>query len=215
MTSAVDICNMALNLLGDEATVVSVFPPEGSMQARMVATAYPFALNSLLESFDWTFARRSVVCSPLETATTDGWRYAFILPSDCLRVRSLRMKERDEPYAPVGHVYGYWDGDSNDIEYTLGVVDKQRVVFTDAYAPVVRYTSKNTEPDLFSPSFATALAYKVALLVAGKMIGDENGVKRVSSLEKSVAREMALARSYDVAQRQCLFRFVPKWISGR
>lgn len=49
MASEVDICNLALARLGDNATVASIDPPEGSAQAEHCARFYAIARDSLLE----------------------------------------------------------------------------------------------------------------------------------------------------------------------
>ena len=48
MATEVDICNLALAHLGDDATIASLNPPEGSAQAEKAARFYPIARNSLL-----------------------------------------------------------------------------------------------------------------------------------------------------------------------
>lgn len=67
--SEVTICNLALSHLGDTATVVSIKPPDASVQAQLCARFYYVARNSLLEMHAWSFATRRVklaeVCAPL------------------------------------------------------------------------------------------------------------------------------------------------------
>ena len=58
MASEVDICNLALGHLGDNATVSSISPPEGSAQAEHCARFYPIARDALLEMHNWNFAMR-------------------------------------------------------------------------------------------------------------------------------------------------------------
>ena len=56
MATEVDICNLALAHLGDDATIASINPPEGSAQAEKAARFYPIARNTLLELHSWNFA---------------------------------------------------------------------------------------------------------------------------------------------------------------
>ena len=58
MATEIDICNLALAHLGDDATIASIKPPEGSAQAEHAARYYPIARNSLLESHTWNFAAK-------------------------------------------------------------------------------------------------------------------------------------------------------------
>ena len=46
MATEVDICNIALAHLGDDATIASLSPPEGSAQAEKAARFYPIARNN-------------------------------------------------------------------------------------------------------------------------------------------------------------------------
>ena len=43
MATEVDICNLALAHLGDDATIATIKPPEGSAQAEKAARFYPIA----------------------------------------------------------------------------------------------------------------------------------------------------------------------------
>ena len=65
MASEVDICNLALGHLGDNATVSSISPPEGSAQAEHCARFYPLARDALLEMGYWNFAMRRVALAQL------------------------------------------------------------------------------------------------------------------------------------------------------
>ena len=46
MATEVDICNLALAHLGDDATIASIKPPEGSAQAEKSARFYPIARDT-------------------------------------------------------------------------------------------------------------------------------------------------------------------------
>ena len=59
MATEVDICNLALAHLGDDATIASLSPPEGSAQAEKAARFYPIARNTLLEMHTWNFASKA------------------------------------------------------------------------------------------------------------------------------------------------------------
>jgi len=58
MASDVDLGNLMLSHLGDDATVTNLNPPEGSSQAEHVAVFFPIARDSLLEMHNWNFATR-------------------------------------------------------------------------------------------------------------------------------------------------------------
>ena len=58
MATEVDICNLALAHLGDDATIASIKPPEGSAQAEKAARFYPIARDTLLDMHTWNFAMK-------------------------------------------------------------------------------------------------------------------------------------------------------------
>ena len=58
MASDVDICNLALSFLGDDANVSSISPPEGSQQSEHCARFYPIARDGLLQMHNWNWASR-------------------------------------------------------------------------------------------------------------------------------------------------------------
>ena len=63
MASDVDVCNLALAHLGDEATVASISPPEGSAQAGHCARFYPMARDSASSANVNEAAASGAVCS--------------------------------------------------------------------------------------------------------------------------------------------------------
>ena len=93
MASEVDICNLALARLGDNATVASIDPPEGSAQAEHCARFYAIARDSLLEMHAWKFATRRVQLAKLTVPSWD-WSFAYAEPTGALqtagRARPLR-----------------------------------------------------------------------------------------------------------------------------
>ena len=60
MTTPVDIANLALAHLGENGTVASIDPPEGSAQAVHLARFYPIARDALQEAYPWNFCTRRI-----------------------------------------------------------------------------------------------------------------------------------------------------------
>ena len=83
MASEVEICNLALAHLGDEATVASIDPPEGSAQAEHCARFYPIARDGLLQMHPWNFASRRVSLASVTMPYT-MWKYAYACPGDMM-----------------------------------------------------------------------------------------------------------------------------------
>ena len=83
MATEIDICNLALAHLGDDATIASIKPPEGSAQAEHAARFYPIARNSLLEAHTWNFAAKRASLATT-TNTIEQWEYAYVAPADMM-----------------------------------------------------------------------------------------------------------------------------------
>ena len=98
MATEVDICNLALAHLGDDATIATIKPPEGSAQAEKAARFYPIARNSLLEMHTWNFASKRESLA-LTTVTLDQWDYAYQAPTDMMNPISIISPTAQNDYA--------------------------------------------------------------------------------------------------------------------
>lgn len=162
MATAIDICNLALSRLGDRATVASIDPPEGSVQADHCARFYPLAKETALAAHAWRFAvtRRRLPALDVEPVGASG-RY-FALPADCLAVVSVTPTEG-------------WTPALDPMLFTTENVNGARAVLADADSVVCRYVSAKTQEDAFPPEFVDALAWLLASYLAGAMIAGSSG----------------------------------------
>ena len=89
MASDVDICNLALARLGDEANVLSINPPDQSPQANYCSKFYPFALQQVLDDGTWGFTTKtaSLAASPINDSAL--WPYSYLVPSDMINIIAL------------------------------------------------------------------------------------------------------------------------------
>jgi hypothetical protein len=163
MASEVDIANLALANLGEDASVSSFSPPDGSPQAEHCARFYPIARDACLEAHAWKFAKRTLqLDAPLDD-TVDGFGFAYALPSDCLRVIGI-----------------YPEGFRSDIStrYTFETetaASGARILLTDVESPYLIYVRQIVDPSKFSPTFLTALSYLLASMLAGPVLKGESG----------------------------------------
>lgn len=82
-TTNISICNEALNLCG--AKSIQSFD-ENTENARRCAVLYDSTRKSLLRMHPWSCAKKRVVLAPSTTHPTFGYKNAFPLPRDFLRV---------------------------------------------------------------------------------------------------------------------------------
>lgn len=163
MASAVDICNLALGHLGDEATVSSIDPPEGSAQAEHCQRFYPIALDALLGDHNWTFAIKRKALAALGTPPA-SWSFSYAFPTDC--ITALAVISPTDTDATAG----------NDFE--IETLDNgTRVIYTNVEEATLRYVRRITDLTKWSALAATALARLLAAYLAGPVIKGTEGMK--------------------------------------
>ncbi len=196
MASAVDICNLALAHLGDEATVASIDPPEGSAQAEHCARWYPVARDELLELHDWSFATTRAAL-PLLASGVPQWAYAYARPAGAVRIVGVLDKDApDDVMAPAG--LGY----TPQPFICEAMPDGTLAILTNQANAAARYTLRVTDPTRFSPLFVGALVYLLASKLAGPVIKGAEGRKAALDLRTYFDRvALPQAKASDANQR--------------
>jgi hypothetical protein len=152
MAADVDICNLAMQKLGAKRIAVLT---EDSRNARSCNNCYASLRDAVMRANPWSFAITRTILAPSTTAPAFDFKYAFPLPSDCLKV----IKPRD-----------------NDLDWTLERVNGVRSILTNASkgsavlpatgvtSPnlALRYIQRVTDPNQFDPIFIQALASMIA-----------------------------------------------------
>lgn len=163
MSSVVDIYNLALGHLGDEATVSA--PDEASIQAEHCQRFYPMARDAILAGHAWSFATKRVSLALLDTdETPDTWDYAYALPSVCLEAISVLAPGAED------------DADTQPFVIEA-LQDGTLAVFTSVENATLRYVEQITDTTRFTPLFVLALARLLASMLAGPIIKGEAGMK--------------------------------------
>lgn len=160
-----DICNMALSSIG-QGRIDSI--DEDSEAARQCKIYYELMRKSLLSTFRWGFAERFEKLALVNT-TIPKWAYAYAIPKKCLIIRQLYNKDGDDLSI---------DESTKDLEYhefQIALVDEStRVIMTDIPDAYMDYTADITNAELFNPSFAEALAHKLASQLAVPLSGSQS-----------------------------------------
>lgn len=201
MTSVVQICNMALARLGDEATVSSIDPPEGSTQAEHCAMFYPQALSSLLEMYPWNFATKSAPLALLNIAAPAPWQFAYAMPAGCLRV----LQVFDGVQIPG----------AAQAPYAVEVGGSQPVLLANTPTAWAQFVFLQTDPQRFSPLFVDALSWLLASQLAGPLLKGDAGAAMSKSCLQQFGYIMQMARLSDARQRRVEPTAQPAWIAGR
>jgi len=201
MSTAVDICNLALSNLGDEANVAAIDPPDGSVQASHCARYYPIVRDAVL-ALGWSFNLRRGMLAQHDEAPEFGWQYAYPLPADALSVLSVHSA-----------------GSSNDNDprefVTETASDGTVVVMTNEADALVRYTVRITDTQKFPPLVVVSMGWLLASYLAGPIIKGESGRKAAKDSMAEYLLWIGKAGVADARQVRIRPEHMPEWVAAR
>lgn len=220
-TGIVALCNLALSYIGDTANVSSIDPEDGSAQSTHCARFFDIARDAVLEMGQWQFA--STRLAP--TATTSEWPqwpYAYLMPSDCLKVFAVLPPEvaDDNVQLPVfqpgfhdPRMIGQLKGEPVLLDFIEEIgPDGTKILYTKVENAVVRYVRRVTDARRYSASFKTALAWKLASMLTGPLGKSEDSALRCLAM---LERDLPKAEVVDSTQRRVSAPHVAPWHRGR
>ena len=201
MASAVDICNLALARLGDEATVSAISPADGSVQAMHCARFYPIARDMMMEAHPWKFAfRRAAIATTTDKAR--GWAFAYAMPSGCLKVLAIKHSED----------YALTEG----AEYEIGANDSgTMLIYTNQEDANLEYIALTTDTSKFTPLFVDALSWLLASYLAGPLLKGDVGMNAGRNAFANFRVAFSMAANSDADQRNVTPTHTPDWIGAR
>lgn len=211
MSSVVDICNLALSHLGDEAQVSAISPPDGSVQAAQCGRFYPIARDVMLEAHPWSFATKRVALAAVTNDLSDDWEYAYALPSTCLRPLSAL-------YPGVPERVLSTDSDNGSHPYIVEAgEDGTAVLYTNVETAVLRYIDRIEDSSKFSPGFVIAVSRLLAAYLAGPILKGSEGMRVSQAQLKWFEMEFrkAAAMNANVGKRSTLHTRQPSFIAAR
>lgn len=201
MSSVVDIVNRALSNLGEDATVSSIDPPEGSAEAEHAAIFYPMARDALLEMHEWRFATKRVMLAQTISDTFE-WSFAYAIPSNMLRVLAVLP------------VTASADADGEAYDQQLDSTDAQ-IILTNCAEASIKYTARVTDPARFTPLFVEALSWLLAAYMAGPLIKGQQGREVSKGCMQMFGAILAQAKMSDANQRKIDLPHTPDFIGAR
>lgn len=211
MASDVDICNLALSHLGDEAGVVAIVPPDGTQQAAYCGTYFPLARDLMLELHPWTFATKRATIAQIDNPLPDDWSFAYAIPSTCMRPLSLLS-----PGIPAQYLGTDTDIGSHPFIVEAGE-DGSLVLYTNVEGAALRYIDRIEDPNLFTPSFVASLSHLLASYLAGPILkggtGMDVSLKQFKLFEAAYAKAVAI--NANSGRRNAYETRVPSFIAAR
>lgn len=211
MASVIDVCNLALSHLGDSAQVIAISPPDGTVQAAHCARFYPLARDAVLQAFPWSFAVRRSDLALVTNALGSDWRYAYALPSDCLRPLAALY-----PGLPAVDL-GAGESDTGSYPHVIeSAGDGSLVLYTNTPTAQLRYIGRVTDPTKFQPLVVLAIARLLASYLAGPILKGDTGAKVSLAQAKLFEAEFAAAAAADARTgSRDTRRYRPEWITVR
>lgn len=192
MSSVIDVCNLALSHLGDEATVSSIDPPEGSPQAGHCARFYPMARTALLTRYTWSFSTRRENLALLTATPPNGWQYAYALPNGCLKpLAVLTPADATDAFfhsligRDIATLYTKGHPDNDHQQFTIEADSTGALVlYTNIENAVLIYVHDTTDTTRWTPLAILALARLLSTMLSGPLIKGTDGVEMAAAMMK-------------------------------
>lgn len=196
MASSIDICNLALSLIG-KGSIASFNDASLRKEARECRIHYEPARDATLRDHEWGFASRQDALVEVSDTSVTGWDYVYIYPSTCLCARRIYGLASSDPIP-------FSEGLSSDLN--------TKYILTNEGSAELSYTARVTNTEVFDSLFVTMLAYRLAAELAGPLRGDPNLAKwarqvyeiermRAQSADANESREAPSTRSSFLSAR--------------
>jgi hypothetical protein len=155
MQSTIALFNLAVARLGGEQIPLNISPQEHDATGDLCRYLFPHVLELTLSAHQWSFAlRRAVLASPApaEGQSNARYRLAYKLPADC--IKPVRL----EGCGGINRAPSY--------------VLEGTTLCTNQEQTALVYVQRITDPKLWPPSFADALAWGLAGELASARLND-------------------------------------------
>lgn len=207
MASEVDICNIAMSLIGDETIITAISPPDGSLQAMHCARFYPIARDAMLEMHPWRCNTRRAILGKLAITPPIGWAFAYALPNQCIRPLAVLMPDALPDLFSTVNTNILTPAATDTINSQDFVVesldDGSLVVYTNIDSAQMIFQVAMTDTGKFTPLMTLALGRYLASMVAGPIIkGTEGASIGKAHLQMFEQDDLAKAKMSDANARQ-------------
>lgn len=173
MTSAVEICNLALsNIRAGSINSLT----EASVQAQQCNLKYPIMRDRCLRELPWQFNRKIKALATVETEI-HGWPVAYQYPVDCLKIRRLmtQYEATTNSMDDRAHRHRVIPDLESAIPYEVFNFDDDKTIGANQTELRIDYSAKVTNTDLYSDDFVLALSHLLSAELAIPIVGAELG----------------------------------------
>ena len=165
MTTATDIVNQAIQLIGDNQPPVTGNAPgfDSSPAGKAAAVLYVPCVQTVGRRFGWDFARNLVALTLTGNPATVLWPFEYLYPANGVQVWQLVPAVLADPNNPL------------PINWSVGNAlvggAQRKVIWTDLANAKANYNNapnENTWDPLFREAVVRQLASEFAMALAGK-----------------------------------------------
>lgn len=182
MASIVDVCNVALGAVG--APLINSID-DANTGARLCKANFAVVRDAVLEERPWSFAIRRNTYTREVAVPAFGYSYQYLYGTDVLRVIEA------------------FETEPGDLDYA---VENRRVLCDVADGIKARVLVRVEDLSLWSPSFTTAVAYRLGALLAVPLV--DNRTLQADQWQL-YAKQLSLAGTLDGMQARMEMRRTP------
>jgi hypothetical protein len=194
MPSKIDIFNLALLKLAQDATIASFV--ERSKESRVAARLWEPMRDLVLAERQWPWAMRAMPLALTTEAAMPGWRYRYARPADCISVVAVT----DENGVRAGRRMAHWCNDGfrqrYAVEYEVAGGEQGASILADIEQAYLIYVARIEDTERFPPQFVEVLACKLAEEAAPAIIGDR-GFSSKPNLKQLYQMALSQAAAHD------------------
>ena len=199
MPSKIDIFNLALLKLAQDATIASFV--ERSKEARVAARLWEVTRDLVLADQHWPWAMRAMPLAVAAEPPQPGWRLRYSRPADCITVVAVT----DEAGMRAGRRMARWCDDGfrlrHAVQYESAFGDEGTSLLCDLDQAFVVYVARVEDTERYPPLFVDALACKLAEEAAPVVIGDR-GFTSKPNLKQLYQMALSRAAAHDLNEGQ-------------
>lgn len=163
-SSKTDLANLAISHLGVGKEIANL-DTDTSEAAQACRRFYEIALYDTLREFPWPFALRISTLSLVEEDPTTEWAFAYRYPVNSLYAVRLPSGSRVDTL-------------NSRIPFRIVGDDSGKLIYTDLEDAEFEYVAKVSNPLRFSPDFSLAFSYKLAVLIAPRIVRGDTKLRK-------------------------------------
>lgn len=214
MTTKVDICNNALDLIGQGIHIKGF--DDQTKEADLCRRNYQQIVDRCLTKFNFSFARKDELITNsylVSDVVSIPYKYTYKIPSDVMNILYLERysKSKDETI-----------NNKDTIKFNFRVVKinnvPTRCIVTNIEAPfVIQYQAFIDDPNLFSVQFTEAVEYMLGARLASALIHGSTGLNTSNNLMQKALMLLQFAIGQDNQQGADSIQddAIPEFISAR